>query len=132
MEAKNKKLDQFTKEVIQDAGLSSPSTDFLANVMAEVSKEKVPVKVYKPLISKVGWLIIGSLFILFAFVLTRFSLGLSILGDWDLSSLMIEKYEPKIEIPATYAYCFFFLLVFVVIQVKLIRRQLDKNLNNLS
>jgi len=135
MEAENKKLDQFTKEVMQDAGLQAPSTDFLANVMAEVSKEKVPVKVYKPLISRVGWLIIGALFILFAFVLTRFSLGLSILGDWDLSSLMIEKYKPTIEIPeipATYAYGFFFLLVFLVIQVKLIRRQLDKKLNNLS
>lgn len=128
MEAENKKLDQFTKEVIQDAGLTAPSTDFLANVMAEVSKENATEKVYKPLISKVGWLIIGSLFILFAFVLTRFSLGFSIFGDWDLSSLVIEKYEPKIEIPATYAYCFLFLLIFVVIQVKLIRKQLDKNL----
>ncbi|MEM6718778.1 MAG: hypothetical protein AAF611_05675 [Bacteroidota bacterium] len=135
MEAENKKLDQFTKEVIQDAGLSSPTPDFLTNVMAEVSKETATEKVYKPLISKVGWLIIGSLFILFSFVLTRFSLGLSILGDWDLSSLMIEKYKPTIEIPeipVTYAYCFFFLLIFVVIQVKLIRRQLDKNLNNLN
>lgn len=132
MEGENKKLDQFTKVVIQEAGLATPSTDFLANVMAEVSKESVAKKVYKPLISKVGWLIIGSLFILFAFVLTRFSLGFSIFGDWDLSSLVIEKYEPKIEIPSTYAYCFFFLLVFVVIQVKLIRRQLDKRFHNLS
>jgi len=132
MEAENKKLDQFTKEVMQDAGLQAPSTDFLANVMAAVTHEKVPVKAYKPLISKVGWLIIAALFLIFAFVLTRFSLGFSIFGDWNLSSLVIEKYEPTFEIPeipATYAYCFFFLLVFVVIQVKIFSKQLDKNLN---
>lgn len=128
MEAENKKLDQFTREVIQDAGLSAPSVDFLANVMAEVSKEKVPVRVYKPLITKVGWLIIGALFLVFAFVLTRFSLGFSILGDWNLSSLMIDTYEPKIEIPATYAYCFFFLLVFVLIQVSIIQKRFSRSL----
>jgi len=103
METENKKLDQFTKEVIQEAGLVTPSVDFLANVMAEVSKEKTPVKVYKPLINKVGWAIIGSLFLLFAFVLTRFSLGFSVLGNWDLSSLLVEKYNIKFNIPATYA-----------------------------
>lgn len=128
MEAENKKLDQFTKKVIQGAGVESPSIDFLANVMAEVSKEKVPVKVYKPLITKVGWMIIGALFLVFAFVLTRFSLGFSILGDWNLSSLMMDKYETKIEIPATYAYCFFFLLVFVLIQVNIIQKRFSRSL----
>jgi hypothetical protein len=132
MEAENKKLDQFTKEVIQEAGLTSPSTDFLANVMAEVSLEPIPTKVYKPLISKVGWIIIASLLFIFAFALSYFSLGLSILGDWNLSSLAIEKFEPKVEIPVTYAYCFFFLLVFMVIQIQLIRKQLDKRYHKLS
>ncbi|MFK7750198.1 MAG: hypothetical protein AB8B65_17535 [Kordia sp.] len=112
--------------------MATPSTDFLANVMAEVANEKIPEKVYKPLITKVGWLIIGALFIVFSFVLTRFSLGFSIFGDWNLSSLMIEKYESKIDIPVTYAYCFFFLLVFVLIQIKMIKRLLDRNFNNLS
>jgi hypothetical protein len=132
MEATNKKLDQFTKEVIQDAGLASPSTDFLANVMAEVSLKPISTEVYKPLISKVGWVIIASLLVIFAFALSYFSLGFSILGDWNLSSLAIEKFETNVEIPVTYAYCFFFLLVFVLIQVKLIRRQLDKRFHNLS
>ncbi|WP_430408618.1 hypothetical protein [Kordia sp.] len=130
MEAENKKLDQFTKEVIQDAGLATPSVDFLANVMAEVSKEKVPVKVYKPLINKVGWLIIGTLFLIFSFVLTRFSLGFSILGDWDLSSLMLEKHEINVDIPITYAYCFFFLLIFVIIQITMISKRFSRSLEN--
>jgi hypothetical protein len=129
MEAENKNLDQFTKNVIQEAGLTTPSVDFLANVMAEVSKEKVPVQVYKPLISKVGWMIIGSLFLVFAFVLTRFSLGFSILGDWDLSSLFVQKYDIKFSIPTTYAYSSFFLLVFVIVQIRMIGKQFDKSLN---
>ncbi|WP_046755588.1 hypothetical protein [Kordia jejudonensis] len=130
MEAENKKLDQFTKEVIQDAGLSSPSVDFLANVMAEVSKEESLVKAQNPLITKVGWMIIASLFAVFTFVLTRFSLGFSILGDWDLSSLMIEKYEMNVDIPITYAYCFFFLLVFVIIQINFIKKYFYRSLKN--
>jgi hypothetical protein len=129
MEAENKKLDQFTKDVIQEAGLATPSVDFLANVMAEVSKEKVPVQVYKPLINKVGWMLIASIFLIFTFVLTRFSLGFSILGDWDLSSLFVQKYDIKFTIPATYAYCFFFLLIFVIIQIRMIGKQFDKSLN---
>lgn len=128
MEAKSKKLDQFTKEIIQEAGLRTPSVDFLANVMAEVSKEKVPVLVYKPLISKVGWMIIGSLFLIFAFVLTRFSLGFSILGDWNLSSLFVQKYDIKFSIPATYAYGSFFLLIFVMIQVTMISKRFSRSL----
>ena len=129
MEAENKKLDQFTKEIIQEAGLTTPTVDFLANVMAEVSKEKVPVKAYKPLITKVGWLIIASLFLVFTLVLTRFSLGFSILGDWNLSSLFVENYTIKFSIPSTYAYCFFFLLVFVIVQIRMIGKQFDKSLN---
>ncbi|WP_420573609.1 hypothetical protein [Kordia sp.] len=130
MEEENKKLDQFTKNVIQDAGISQPSVDFLANVMAEIAPEQTPAKIYKPLISKVGWMIIGTLFIVFSFVLTRFSLGFSILGDWDLSSLVIEKYEPRVDIPVTYAYCFFFLLVFVVIQVTMISKRFSRSLGS--
>lgn len=130
METENKKIDQFTKEVIQEAGLATPSVDFLANIMAEVSKENVPVKVYKPLINKVGWLIIGSLFLLFTFVLTRFSLGVSILGNWDLSSLLVEKYDIKFNIPATYAYSFFFLLIFVLIQVTIISKRFSRSLES--
>lgn len=129
MEAENKKLDQFTKDVIQEAGLATPSVDFLANIMAEVSKEKVPIKVYKPLINKVGWMIIASLFLVFTLVLTRSSIGFSILGDWDLSSLFVEKYDIKFTIPATYAYSSFFLLVFVIVQIRMISKQFDKSLN---
>ncbi|MBC8756328.1 hypothetical protein H2O64_16760 [Kordia sp. YSTF-M3] len=130
MEAENKNLDQFTKDVIQEAGLTTPSVDFLANVMAEVSKEKVPVKVYKPLINKVGWLLIGSLFLVFTFVLTRFSLGFSILGDWDLSTLFVQKYDIKFTIPATYAYSSFFLLIFVIIQVTMISKRFSRSLES--
>lgn len=128
MEAENKKLDQFTKAVIQETELTSPSVDFLANIMAEVSKEKVPTQVYKPLINKVGWMIISSLFLIFTFVLTRFSLGFSILGDWDLSTLFVEKYDIKFTVPNTYVYCAVFLLIFVIIQINIISKRFTRSL----
>ncbi|EDP95787.1 hypothetical protein U8527_11745 [Kordia algicida OT-1] len=128
MEEENKQLDQFTKEIIQEAGLTNPSVDFLANVMAEIAPEKASEKVYKPLISKVGWMLISSLLLVFSFVLTRFSLGFSILGDWDLSSLFVKKYDITFSIPDTYVYCSVFLLIFVIIQIKMIGKQFDKSL----
>lgn len=127
MEAENKNIDQFTAKVLKDAGLETPSLDFLANVMEEVSKEKATIKAYKPLISKVGWFTIAALFFVFGFVLWRFSLGVSIIGDWNLSSLLAKKYDLNVTIPRTYAYCFFFLLVFVIIQVNVIKKQFEKN-----
>ncbi|WP_046745306.1 hypothetical protein [Kordia zhangzhouensis] len=129
MEAKDEKLNAFTKEIIQDAGLQVPSEDFLKHVMAEVSKEKVTKKVYKPLISKVGWMLIGSLFVVFTYVLTRFSLGFSFFGNWNLTSLWVEKYKITFSIPTTYAYSFAFLLVFVIIQVYLFSKRFSKSLD---
>ncbi|QHI35259.1 hypothetical protein IMCC3317_06050 [Kordia antarctica] len=130
MEVENKKLDQFTKDVIQEAGLTTPSIDFLAKVMAEVSKEKVSVKVYKPLITNVGWMLIASLFFLFTFVLTRFSLGFSVLGDWNLAGLFVQKYNITFSVPNTYVYCTVFLGIFVLIQIHIISKRFSRSLES--
>lgn len=126
MERTDNNLDQFTKKVFKDAGLESPSVDFMRKVMHEVEKETSEATVYKPLNSKVGWFLIAGLLLIFAFVIQRFSMGWSVLGNWSLSELFASKYDFNFSIPKTYAYCFFFLLLFVLVQVGIIRRRFEK------
>ena len=52
----DKELDDFTKSVIKEANLETPSFDFVKNVMGKIEVEtlKNVEVVYKPLISKTG------------------------------------------------------------------------------
>jgi hypothetical protein len=59
--SKKPKIDDFTKYVIKEAGLESPSSDFVLNVINVVKKEEKTSKVfvYKPIISNKTWFVIG-------------------------------------------------------------------------
>ena len=59
--SKKPEIDDFTKYVIKEAGLESPSSDFVLNVMNVVKKEEKlsAVLTYKPIISNFSWFIIG-------------------------------------------------------------------------
>ena len=59
--SKKPKIDDFTKYVIKEAGLESPSSDFVLNVMNVVKKEEKTSElfVYKPIISNKSWFVIG-------------------------------------------------------------------------
>src|SRR5580693_8506690 len=54
-----KNMGQYVRVVIKKMPLESPSHDFTAKVMANVlAIEKSKASVYKPLISKTGWILI--------------------------------------------------------------------------
>lgn len=57
MEKPSEQLDKKTRDLVKDAGLHSPSPEFLRNVMTAVTEEKATAKGYRPLISKKGWFI---------------------------------------------------------------------------
>ena len=76
-----KRIEDFTKSIIKEVGLETPSKDFLANVMEAVIVEnkKAASKSYKPLISKLGW-----------FAITLFLMGMSVfisLSDFQNSKI---------------------------------------------
>jgi hypothetical protein len=55
----DKNMAQYVRVVIKEMPLESPSHDFTAKVMANVlAIEKSKATVYKPLISKTGWILI--------------------------------------------------------------------------
>lgn len=54
------KLEIFTKKVMKEAGATSPSIDFVSQVMDSIAKEeRKEVLTYKPIISNLNWFIIG-------------------------------------------------------------------------
>jgi hypothetical protein len=58
-ENEDKNMEQYVQKVIKETLLESPSHDFTAKVMANVlAMDKSNATVYKPLISKTGWIII--------------------------------------------------------------------------
>lgn len=58
-ENEDKNMEQYVQKVIKETLLESPSHDFTAKVMANVlAVDKSKATVYKPLISKTGWVLI--------------------------------------------------------------------------
>lgn len=55
------KMDEFTKYVMNEAGLESPSKNFVANVLGKVKKEAAFVATPARLITNKMWWIIGIL-----------------------------------------------------------------------
>ena len=58
-ENEDKNMEQYVHTVIKETPLESPSHDFTSKVMANVlAIDKSKTTVYKPLISKTGWVLI--------------------------------------------------------------------------
>ncbi len=79
-----KNSEEFAKQLMDILGTESPSKNFVGNVMSSVRATKITnVEIrYKPLISKMGWLLIGGLTVL----ITLFLLN----GSSDFSNIFGE------------------------------------------
>lgn len=138
---KNKNIEKFTKYIIKEAQVESPSQDFLTKVMDSVKleKEKSLIKVYKPLISKLVWIIIITVFVaLSIFMLTGNS------GNYDLFSKVDMSFFDKIpsmnifenissinifkniHFSSTFTYSFVFFSILVMLQLFVIKNYLNK------
>ena len=67
-ESKNKQLDVFFKEQIQEIPLEAPTKDFTKNVMQSIQLENVNSTMYRPLISKKVWFVAAAAIIALFFI----------------------------------------------------------------
>ncbi len=128
MEEPYNKTDEFTRKLVQDAGLKTPSFDFTALVMKEVETKKLndEVFVYKPLISKKFWgVFLGaliSLLMVFRYgkipVVTSSIIKAS-LGDYKTSI-------PQFEFSEITVYSVIVFGVLFAIQATFLKKNLDK------
>ncbi|MFK5957722.1 MAG: hypothetical protein QM495_02515 [Lutibacter sp.] len=138
----DKKLDDFTRYIIKETQIETPSDDFLNNVMTSVKLEHELslVKVYKPLISKTTWILITIVFIaISSYILTvkpmdnrmLFKLDFSFLDKLSSFNLFenilsINVFE-SIHFSNTFTFSFVFFSVLVIIQLFVIKNFVNKN-----
>lgn len=130
----DQQLDKLAQKVVKQSELESPSLDFTANVMKAVNASNIShVTVYKPLISKRGWLVVAMLCVgAFAYLfyfggaedLGWFdNVDYSLLSDNKITEALGSVTFSKILI---YAIALFGLVWFV--QISLIKNLLNKRL----
>ena len=125
-------LDRLTKKVIKSPGLEKPSVDFTANIMAKLDGATSKAFVYKPLISKTGWvLIILLLIIASVYLIMTGTNESSILGAIDFSILSNNKLTQLfsgINLSSTVIYVIGIGGFMWFVQVSILKHYLDKRL----
>jgi hypothetical protein len=127
MKENDKNIENLIAKMMADQTLESSSIDFTSKIMSQVHAiETSKAKIYKPLISKSAWLVMGCGL-----------LGLSIyalLGNDDLSNLEITKlYSDKVaalfsgmHISKNILYSLLIVPLMVLIQIGVLKNYFDK------
>lgn len=128
----NKQIDDLARRVIEKATLESPSFDFTAQIMTQLTDLKQnETTVYKPLISKTAWF---AIFIGFAILM-----GYTVTGtqsqtlNWfdfpDLNVLLNQKISTSMfqfTFSKIVLYALTLLAVMVLVQVSFLKAYFDK------
>lgn len=119
----DKELNEFTKYIVKESELKSPSSNFVKNVMSKI-EEEVSINtqfVYKPLISKKGWFIIFSVIVLATIAVIRNTQATSTyLSSWELSFLenTVNYFQfNEIKFSKTFVICSVIFSLMMMVQV---------------
>ncbi|AUP78240.1 hypothetical protein [Flavivirga eckloniae] len=132
----DKYLDDLTKKVIKEEPLERPSFNFTASVMSQVTAlSRDDVTVYKPLISKTGWLAISTVFLaLIGYLLFGIEQeSSSWLSSLDFSALFNNKVTDllsAVSIPKTLVYAIVLFGLMFGIQIPLLKNYFNRRLQN--
>jgi hypothetical protein len=126
MDKQSEKLDKLTHQLINDAGLENPSSDFFSNVMDEIeNKTSSQPIVYQPLISLKMWLLLIALTII-VLALLQFFPGINSGAIYQLPSLNNLSFKlPEIHLSKTAIYGIGFLSLFLI-QIPFLKKQIDQ------
>lgn len=124
----DKKIEDFSKFIIKEAGIEYPSNDFVNNVMNTINLEKSnsTITIYKPLISKQTWLLITLFLIsLLIYVFTNTVKSSIIIQTIDTS--FFNKFNSinifdKIKLPNVVVFSTVLFSVLVLFQLTLIKK----------
>ncbi len=119
-------------DLVKDAGLETPSVDFLDAVMSKVDVDQVNSSVlYKPLISNVAWMVIGFIVVMVVCLLLLFDGGEnSIFDKIDVVGLSLTSFNNPFKgytFHKTTVYGILFLSFLFFVQVPMLKRKMDKD-----
>ena len=132
----DKYLDNLAKKVIKEAPLEHPSFNFTTSVMSQVAElSNNSITVYKPLISKTGWIVISIVFLtLITYLLFSIQEEPS---NWfnslDLSVLFNNKITNSLSgfsMSKTLIYAVVFFGLMFSIQIPLLKNHFNQRLQN--
>jgi hypothetical protein len=129
----HKNIDDFSKHLIKDVGLETPSSNFVANVIntINVQQNKSSVTVYKPLISKIGWVLIAfsliGLFIINYSSNTENSMQLPAVAQSFLNKLSLLNIFESIKLSKIFTFSIILFSILVLVQLYFIKKYFYKN-----
>lgn len=132
----DKYLDNLTKKVIKETPLESPSFNFTASVMSQVTElSQDSVTMYKPLISKTGWIVISIVFLaLIAYLLfgiqEESSSWFNTLDFSVWSNNKVTNLLSGLSIPKTLTYAVVLFGFMFSIQIPLLKNYFNQRLQN--
>ncbi|MEZ0128582.1 hypothetical protein AB9T88_01720 [Flavobacterium sp. LBUM151] len=127
MKESDKNIENLIDKMMAEDTLESTSIDFTSKIMSQVLiAEKSKINIYKPLISKTTWVIIG----LSLLALT----GYSVFVNNDLSNIeMVQLYSDKasnlfsgIHFSKNILYAILIVPFMILIQIGLLKNYFDK------
>ena len=127
MKESDKNIENMIDKMMSESTLESPSVDFTSKIMAQVLvAEKNKVKIYKPLISKTIWVIIGFSLLALAvyaslFSGTEYNLGIDKSYTERFSALF-----SGIHLSKNIMYAVLIVPFMILIQIGLLKNYFDK------
>ncbi|MGB1308223.1 MAG: hypothetical protein ACPG6B_04890 [Oceanihabitans sp.] len=131
----DKNIENLVSKMMQDLAIDSPALDFTNAVMSQVenleSKNEI---VYKPLISKPLWVLLGFVLVvitsyLFMNTSAEETTWLSTLNFSSFTNNNFTQSLTTLKLPKTFIYAILFLGIMVCIQVPLLKNYFDKKLS---
>jgi hypothetical protein len=128
----DKNIEKFTKYIIKEAQIESPSKNFVNKVMdaVKLENELSAIKIDKPLISKPIWvLIIVAFAVSCIFILTGFSQSTTIFSKINFTFLdeipTVNLFE-SIHFSNTFTFSFMFFSILVLFQLFAIKNYFNR------
>jgi hypothetical protein len=131
-ENEDKNIEQYVHAIIKEMPLESPSPDFTAKVMQSVlALDKSKATVYKPLISKKGWVLIfgGIIATLGYFIINGHAQNVGQPWSFDTGVKdLIKMFSDShlFQFSRTIINIIFLSVVLMIIQITLLKNYLDK------
>jgi uncharacterized membrane protein len=130
---KNKALEAFYKEIIQEAGLEEPSANFTTSVISKIQKDdqKAEIFSYRPLIPRYIWWVSAVLLgIFFGYTfLEPENLGFVNLPKWNLDFFNMSGFIDVLnnfKLPDALVYGSLSLAIFISLQAYLLKTHWNK------
>ncbi|HHH53474.1 MAG TPA: hypothetical protein ENK91_07430 [Bacteroidetes bacterium] len=123
----DKNIDKYTKELIKEIGLDSPSPNFVGTLMRNISLKKEEKFIYKPLISIQAWIIIAIILISTIIILYFFPIinHYYFTNGFTQFNLLIKNIFQSTLLYKLILYTLGFLIIFLL-QISIIRSRLLK------